>query len=501
MLDYNGHPWFDVGVATLMAYSDVREPSQLQPEHLANMAAYIESHYGEQPLKSFLTAVFPNSGFTNPAFEKFPEKRKLYAKKVAANYQADLPTTEEKCVFTGEPATAVAFDIEGRLPVGRVFRQHIPLLTGEGVINFHPNGDSGLPISGKALLAIQAMPLGCAKSAGRLLAIHSDNPKITLYFANKFLRANLDHVFKARQQGGKMEATDIYGYRTLLMNLLEVDIEYLNAIEDERPFSITAYYFSNFGQEAKIDIYHVPSNIIAFLVMVNSDKYRHTWQKIVNAAWERPPTKPKKEMEFVRKRNYLYEDLFNLLASFEQFVNPVQVARFVQTYFLRKNVRFQKQPESDPRQNYSIQRETELISWGIIGLFLKEVLSMEQERIEAIRKMGDKFARYVHEENDFKFLNKLLWARYYNDVSRILTLTCVQQEKRLKRTQAKSDPFIRLDEYLAVFQQAEGVAHLQWSLIRDLLIIRMIENLHDWGVVDLPIEDNPNEPLEEKGEN
>jgi len=49
-------------------------------------------------------------------------------------------------------------DVDGKLVPGRVYRQHIPLLTGEDVINFHAHGEAGLSISGEALLAFQALP-------------------------------------------------------------------------------------------------------------------------------------------------------------------------------------------------------------------------------------------------------------------------------------------------------------------------------------------------------
>src|SRR5690606_34615206 len=143
------------------------------------------------PLKSFLTVAFPNSGFTNPAFEKSPERRQAYAARVLRAFRAGTPELAgERCVFTGRPAVALAFGESESLPPGRAFRQHIPLLTGEGVVNFHPYGDAGLPVSGVALLAIQAFPLGCAKVRGRLLAVHADDPALTLSFARRFLETN-----------------------------------------------------------------------------------------------------------------------------------------------------------------------------------------------------------------------------------------------------------------------------------------------------------------------
>jgi CRISPR-associated protein Cst1 len=160
----------------------------------------ISKEYVINPLKSFLTVAFPNSGFTQPAFKNQPEKQQEYAKRVTRSFHEDQPVLNERCVFTGKPATAIAFSDKEGYPLGRVFRQHVPLLLGEDQINFFANGDSGLPISGKVLLCIQAMPLGCAKCGGKLLAVHSDDPEITELFAEKFLVNNRRAISIAHQQ-------------------------------------------------------------------------------------------------------------------------------------------------------------------------------------------------------------------------------------------------------------------------------------------------------------
>lgn len=62
------------------------------------MADYITREYTRQPLRSFLTVAFPNSGFTQPAYNKQPEKRQVYAKRVLRAYRTATPTLDEQCV-------------------------------------------------------------------------------------------------------------------------------------------------------------------------------------------------------------------------------------------------------------------------------------------------------------------------------------------------------------------------------------------------------------------
>ena len=82
MLEYTGHPFVDIGVATIVAFADKKRPEELALEDLEAVADYLEECYTQQPMTSFLTVVFPNSGFTQPAYNRAPEKRLRYARKV-----------------------------------------------------------------------------------------------------------------------------------------------------------------------------------------------------------------------------------------------------------------------------------------------------------------------------------------------------------------------------------------------------------------------------------
>jgi len=54
----------------------------------------------------------------------------------------------------------------------------------------------------------------------------------------------------------------------------------------------------------------------------------------------------------------------------------------------------------DPRRSYNLRKDIDLVSWRLTELFLREVIRMEKERIEEIRKLGDTLAAYVKEQDD-----------------------------------------------------------------------------------------------------
>lgn len=468
-LKYTGHPLYDIGVAAITAFADKSDPAQITENDLVAIADYITREYVRNPLKSFLTVAFPNSGFTQPAFEKTPERRAEYARRVLRSYGADAPLLAERCVFTGEPAVAMAFGDKEGLPPGRAFRQHIPLVTGEEIINFHPYGDAGIPVSGKALLAIQAFPLGCAKVAGRLLAVHSDNEELMLHFAASFLTQNRRLIQLAQQAGSSKLEEARYSQRTLLVDtLLQADRLQREARQDDRPFSLTAYHLTNSGQGVDLNIYYLPLQVTGFLGDMLQAQHRDDWSVIVQRAWEVAPSKKRGQptTDFQPRRNYLYEDLFGL---------PDSAHQFLRTYFLRIAWRYARADQGDPRGGYSTRSEIGLVSWRITARFLRRIMNMEKNRIEAIRNLGDRLADYVSRENDRRFFRDFFTERRYDYFRTALIKANVAYVRR------GNPPLITLDPYIAVFEEGDEVARSDWQLARDLVLIRMIEQLHQKG--------------------
>ena len=478
MLEYTGHPLVDVGIATITAFADKQHPDELTEAGLDEVADYITREYVQDPLKSFLTVAFPNSGFTQSAFNKKPEERLNYAACVLRNYNDDTPLLDnEVCVFTGKPAVDRKFGKKESLPQGRAFRQHIPLLTGENVINFHAYGEAGLPVSGEALLAIQALPLGCAKSAGRLLAVHSDKPRLMLHFARSFLAGNQTAISLAQEAGSKKMDEPNRSHGTLLIEtLLKAEDRQQEEREDKRPFSLTAYHLTNFGQGVGLDIYHLPLQIIGFLREMESADYCIQWRGIVHRAWEAEPQKKRKKKDdkpFQPHRNWLYEDILRLYDG--SFLLPDKAKAFLRTYFLRHPFRYARTEQGDPRGDYGLTHEMNLVSWNIIVSFLRRVFNMEKERIEEIRKMGDQLANYVSSQNDRRFFREFFHQRRASNVRTLLIRANLEHVRR------GNPPIITLDPYIEVFEEGYGLERPDWWLARDLVFIRMVEQLHKQG--------------------
>ncbi|MBZ0304758.1 MAG: hypothetical protein K8I82_01700, partial [Anaerolineae bacterium] len=158
-LRYTGHPFVDVGVATTTAFAGKRHPQDVDLDDLERIADYLKEIYcNYKPVQNYISVIFPNSLFSQP--KATPEQRETYADRMLFLFRQDYPAEENPATCTFFPEFAAQMNAT---------RQHVPLLNGEEIGNFSSLGRAGLPISGVALLAIHAMPLGCYK-CGNLLA-------------------------------------------------------------------------------------------------------------------------------------------------------------------------------------------------------------------------------------------------------------------------------------------------------------------------------------------
>ena len=479
MLKYTGHPLVDVGAATLAAFEATRRmtPEQLTSEQLDRSTAYIESHYGVEPFSGYIRVLLPNSGYVNAG----PEKRKAYIDLMLHGYKSNPKPIGRPCSFCGDEATSLAF------------RQNIPLLSGEQAFNFFAEGQKGLPVCHKCLLSIQAFPLGSVKCNGKALIVHSANPDLTYEYARRFSIRN-------REFAGLGE--DVRFPKTMLIEIL-LEIYREQTTTESSNGALTAYHLTNFGTNADIDIYHLPLSSIDFIRIAKTGKYKDSWNSIVDRAWEvektegavkKPrrtsskdkPTKPPKKK--VSHRNFFYEDLFDL---------PDNAGRFLRVYFLRlplsrgfkgsdsqvnsnttegeeKTKKSKTKINPDPRYGYSFKSDAGIVSWNLTSLFLRKVMNMDKVRIDSIRQLADRLVDYVQHQ-DARLFSKLFSIRRYGDLS----LELLKADKQF--VQAGQAPLFTFRQFVDIFEESEDMPRADWSLARDLVLVRMIEQLHQAG--------------------
>ncbi len=101
---------------------------------------------------------------------------------------------------------------------------------------------------------------------------------------------------------------------------------------------------------------------------------------------------------------------------------------------------------------------------------------MTPERIEITRKVADELAREIHANNDQNLYRQLMGlSREANNYNNFRTILIRAIRKRLHRT---NHLMLGLDDYVSLFEQDESIPKSDWKLVRDLIRIRVMEQLY-----------------------
>jgi CRISPR-associated protein Cst1 len=315
-LHWTGHALVDVGLAGLCVFCGRELPEDLTLGDLDQASDFIAEHYFSGALDPYLTVVFTNnSGYCGPNKVDDPEEyaEVFRAHRVPPQKHLDpkkhlLPATGERCAFSGLSASAW------------VHRQHLPLFSGAQVMNFRPAGRTAVPIAGTYLVALQFLPMAARRAEGQLLAIHTDEPKLTIAFARRYLDDNrrilslalpktrvpvhtgYDReipMWDSKKKQYKM--ADVKGPRSLVIADL-TDIAARAEPTDIRPYpvAVTVYLLSNSGQGPSLEIFPIPSGVVSFVRKAAQAQMANGWKAIGERFY--PVQEADDETKRIRKR-------------------------------------------------------------------------------------------------------------------------------------------------------------------------------------------------------
>jgi CRISPR-associated protein Cst1 len=116
-----------------------------------------------------------------------------------------------------------------------------------------------------------------------------------------------------------------------------------------------------------------------------------------------------------------------------------------------------------------------MTDWSLTEIFIKEVMGMDERQIKAIRQFADRLADHISQTNDRGLFRDLVYSQRPWEVRNALT--------KAQRNQAKEKGrlLFGLEEYLNVFEAESAVGRGDWSLSRDLISIRLVEQLYNKG--------------------
>lgn len=488
-LRWTGHALVDIGVAGLCVLCGRDSPEDMTLTDLDKASDFIATHYFSGALDPYLTVVFTNnSGYCGPnkvgdaeeyaevfCAHRIPPKKHL------------LSAKDERCAFSGLPATAW------------VHRQHLPLFSGAEVMNFRPVGQTRVPIAGPYLVALQFLPMAARRTEGKLLAVHTDEAKLTIAFARRYFednkrllslalpssRAAIHSAYNREipmwdSKKKQYKMADVKGPRSLVItDLTSIAADTMPTDIRPHPVVATVYLLSNSGQGPSFEVFSIPSGVVSFIRKAAEAPTAIGWNAVTARFY--PVQEIKDDQPNVRKRKVATETtpalgrpgwsknpaLEDLCGIFEAgFVDRSQAARWLRRHLLGR---------IEGRTGEVRYENSRARMWALAELFLQEVLSMRKARVEAVKQFADKLADWISQKHDRNLYRALAYERLWD------------LRQRLLRAQRDGLPF-GLDEYAAVWLH-EDDSRSDENLVRDLVCIRVVERLYELKYFDSHPED------------
>ncbi len=460
-LRWTKHPLVDMGLAAIILEADCNRPEEITQEHWRVVMQRLKKYYANRSFDKPSGILFTlNAPFTNPAYSKKPEERTAAVDAAFAIALGKTKPQPEPCTFFSDRRACV-----------RAARDQVPMLMGRDQMNFYAMGASELPLSDLAYGCLLALPLATPVISGKMAIVAADDPYLLLTIADGWRR-------ELRAEYAMQELSERKGIRTRVAETLnDVFIRGADATKETRLTQaaskrgdglggfyggLSLYHLSNSGNGPGIAVHHYRPFTLRFLRRANSGLYHPMWTAFVAAYWLSASGRtggdpPLTEERAIRKN-----------AVLDRMTNRPEEAHTIIRFF----VRFAENRVG--RRGDLKSADVDL--WTLVELFLEEILTMRRERIERTKALADALADEIDTNRDKRLLGNLLGitpGRQTYLGFRAILMRAVRE--RLKR---QGDLLLTTDDYLTIFESVEELPDPGWTLARDLLRLRCLEELH-----------------------
>ena len=394
-----------------------------------------------------INALFLNSKVTQPAF-KPPQKKE----KTTEFYQ----NLEDPSFID---ATGYCRTCGNQGPLFKAGRD-VFCLTGSGdYANFHHGHEPGLMLCMECLSNLFFLPLSVLQMGGRLALLQLNSPVVRAYWGKKTVEANISAI--GIGSSDSILRSEYANPKNALFNLAKEIIEEFK-FDQESQF-LELYHFTNFGASPECEIYRLPAPVFTFLNIVLRS-YKKDWYDFVRAYYRIAGASWQDESESWQQTKKSHEDLLesDFLNNPNLIYEKLLVGESIISFFA----------------GYSRRRYYKKLAGTnkfIVRVYLEEVVRMEKERINVLKRVADSILDMAKKEDAIpKYLNKIQRTKNAYE----LRNSIVWMIKRYNSLYPDEKAFISLDEYLDfLFPPGQF-----WSEIRDLITIYLYQRLHEESI-------------------
>ena len=438
-LKNTGNIFVDSGIFALSRWFNIKI-EDIEIEHIKELSNEISKIYTMPAWKKNMYSIFPNSVLVNSAVTG--DLSEIYLEELNSFIDTITPYSENgDCIACGCRNSISSFQ-----------KSKIPL-TGSGALkNYFPFAEEGVDYCPLCVLLTQFSPLVMYRSGGKFILLHSNSNNVMKYWAKQSID-NIKNQILLNEYSGCFDEGLNNPTNAVFRIIQNIIFKYDERWYEDNP-SLNFYYFTNYNQNPDLSIYIVPTPVFRFLTFIPQDE-RINWFKILKTAY----------------KNVKWEKV----ESFDDYKNnPNEI--YNRLLINKPIIRF----------FFSVKSKKALCSWNLVKYYMREVRNMEEERLVAIRNLGDNLAEYIQTNDKKKVLTSLENASNYNSFRNIL-------RKVIKDKISNQDEklLFTFDEYVK-YLFPEG--NLTWRETQDLILFRIYEKLNSWliekGYVDEEIDDD-----------
>ena len=437
---WTGHPFVDAGLVAILLIANKNKPEKLTDKDIEKAIEFASKLYAKKEWASYLHGkIFPNNGIimSNPGMSKRRTPENI-AKNLMELYNniseiLELSSKEKRCIICGR-----------RQPYEKdIYRSNFPLLGTGGMLNFfHSANPKGEDICAYCLFLVQFMPL-VAYNLPNVLIIHA-------YPYEKMLELCKESFNYAREHSLVSNARDFKKPENFLFKKI---VEITRKVESKSKFwenvSVTLYYFRNGNRsgEQYVDIIHIPTSALRFIAFAGEMDY-DGWKNILNMGWL---------VSKAKKEKLSFEELEKSYSNevYRRLLNEESILEFF----------------------YDKKEKKVNAKWRLLEFYCLEVLGLDNQTLEFIKDVGDRIVETIEKLEDNKLRQTVreleIATKLYQFENFFIRVEKIRQQKGIPKSLLTFDEFARL-----LTSYGEDV-NTSWRVVRDLLLFRIYEKLHD----------------------
>lgn len=429
---YVGNPFVDNGLIAIELMTQ-KSFDDCEPDDLHRAVDELAEIYSTPAWKKELQSIFPNSKYINPSIKNHIDATKKYLNSlIDATYEENEGSG--RCVYCGSPAYEQLFE-----------KSHIPLIGSKKFTNYFTSFQSGLHICPRCALAEQFSPIVAYKAGGKPCLIHSNNHLILRRFGKEAWEWIKERRVTGEFQEKENSAVFDEGFKNPQNALFHLAYKFgkdyvIDEIASEND-TIVLYHIDNYNQgPAGVRVYILPNTVFKFVSAVMHDPtYRRDWYTLLDQYYMSGKKADDEVPVWKRSPNRIHD------------------------YLLRnRSILWAFRDNREKRAR---------LPWKIVEYYASVVRGMNSQRIAEIKELADNISQCIREANKPKRVGEIAAARDLNAFRNQLQLVMHDWQNL-----GKDEPLTTYDQYVKVLPPGDTRG---WMEIRDLIVIRLYEQLHD----------------------